>query len=49
MWYSLDNTYYKVCSDSGEDKTCSNQYLVTNWEDHLNYIGVNYYDAMLCQ
>jgi predicted lipase len=45
IFYNYDQSYYKVCADSGEDKTCSNQYLVTNWEDHMFYCGVNFYEA----
>jgi len=33
-----DATNYKICTgNSGEDPTCSDKFIILNWNDHLNY------------
>ena len=51
VFYNLDNSYYKVCDSTGEDKTCSNQYDIDmNVFDHLTYFGQDYTkEVLLCQ
>jgi hypothetical protein len=51
VFYNKDNSYYKICSNTGEDKTCTDQFgfdLVN--EDHLNYFNYDYTTEVLsCQ
>ncbi|CAM9163605.1 unnamed protein product [Ectocarpus sp. 4 AP-2014] len=52
VFYTEDQSSYQVCSNSGEDDTCSNQFwaIFGNIEDHLWYLVVNYSTAyMQCQ
>lgn len=38
---SKDETVYKVCDATGEDVTCSNQFLFEyDIKDHSTYLGV---------
>jgi hypothetical protein len=40
VWWK-NNTYYKICNDSGEDPTCSDSILTPlSITDHLDYLGV---------
>lgn len=45
------NSKFKVCDETGEDKTCSNKYeLDLNVLDHLTYFGQDYAaEVLLCQ
>lgn len=38
MWQH--NDAYKVCDDSGEDKSCSDSVVGTSIADHLMYMGL---------
>ena len=51
VFYNKDNSFCQVCSDSGEDKECSNKYMEdTNVLDHLTYMGEDYTTEVLrCQ
>ncbi|CAM9917812.1 unnamed protein product [Ectocarpus fasciculatus] len=52
VFYAEDMLSYKICDDSGEDDTCSNQFwaIFGNVEDHLWYMEVDYSTAYLrCQ
>jgi len=43
VFYDALNTGYKICDGSGEDSSCSDQFLVdVNVLDHLNYIGFDF-------
>jgi type II secretory pathway pseudopilin PulG len=40
VWWNTV-THYKICDNSGEDKTCSDSVLIPNIQDHLDYLGIN--------
>jgi len=39
-YYDEDNTEYRVCSGSGEDKSCSDSIKTWKDSDHWTYLNV---------
>jgi len=43
VFYNQKQTSYKLCNLSGEDSSCSDQYLLdSDVFDHLNYVGFDF-------
>ncbi|TFJ83572.1 hypothetical protein NSK_004678 [Nannochloropsis salina CCMP1776] len=41
VFYTKNETYYHICDATGEDKHCSDHYLIDpSIKDHLNYLGL---------
>lgn len=51
VFYNENSSVYKICSNTGEDKTCSDQFNIdASVTDHITYFGIDYTAEVLqCQ